>query len=51
MLASDVDQVMNYLKMDSADVARYSMGGVDRLSSCGPVSKAGKKTGLIFFNL
>ncbi|MBD1383732.1 alpha/beta hydrolase [Mucilaginibacter rigui] len=26
-LASDVDAVMNYLKVDSADVAGYSMGG------------------------
>ena len=26
-LASDVEQVMNYLKVDSADVAGYSMGG------------------------
>lgn len=26
-LASDVDEVMNYLKIDSADVAGYSMGG------------------------
>ncbi|NCD69519.1 alpha/beta fold hydrolase [Mucilaginibacter agri] len=26
-LASDVDSVMNYLKVDSADVAGYSMGG------------------------
>ncbi len=26
-LASDVEQVMNYLKIDSADVAGYSMGG------------------------
>ncbi len=26
-LASDVDGVMNYLKVDSADVAGYSMGG------------------------
>src|SRR5260221_9011950 len=27
ILASDVDGVMNYLKVDSADVAGYSMGG------------------------
>jgi pimeloyl-ACP methyl ester carboxylesterase len=27
MLASDVEGVMNYLKVDSADVAGYSMGG------------------------
>jgi pimeloyl-ACP methyl ester carboxylesterase len=27
MLASDVDKVMDYLKIDSADVAGYSMGG------------------------
>ncbi|MFT3681047.1 MAG: alpha/beta hydrolase [Ferruginibacter sp.] len=26
-LASDVEQVMNYLKVDSADIAGYSMGG------------------------
>ncbi|GAO41749.1 putative hydrolase [Flavihumibacter petaseus NBRC 106054] len=26
-LASDVEQIMNYLKVDSADVAGYSMGG------------------------
>src|ERR1041384_2826457 len=27
MLANDVEKVMDYLKIDSADVAGYSMGG------------------------